>query len=79
MDGLNENYQELANAVVERAVADYRMVLRNQPIEYGRTVTVGSCERFFRSEWCRLLTRVDGEYLISEVKKEYKDDRERGF
>lgn len=67
---LKECYQDLANAVVERAVEDYRYVLTGFPIKDNRVITVESLEKFFRSEWFKALTRVDGEYIIEKVRKE---------
>lgn len=34
------------------------------------TGVINECERFFKSAWYKLLTSVDGDYLISELRKE---------
>lgn len=32
-------------------------------------------ERFFRSDWFHVLTRIDGEWLIKKLRKEKSYDR----
>ena len=63
-------YENLANAIILRAVWDYRAALRR----YRRTFEVNDemirCEKFFRSSWYEVLTDVDGEYLIKKLRKE---------
>lgn len=67
-DGL----ENLANAIILQAVKDYRKALKGYSID-GRNCSsvVSECERFFRSEWFRVLTNVNGEYLITRIRKEY--------
>ena len=55
-------WQELANAVVLQAVEDYRMWEDPR----GRE----EIEDFFRSDWFGVLTRLDAEELIAELRKE---------
>ena len=55
-------WQELANAVVLQAVEDYRMWEDPR----GRE----EIEDFFRSDWFKVLTRLDPEALIAELRKE---------
>ena len=63
-------YENLANAIILRAVCDYQAALRR----YRRTFEVNDemirCEKFFRSSWYEVLTDVDGEYLIKKLRKE---------
>ena len=59
-----KNYEDLANAIIIQAVSDYR-----KKEEYRDRV-----ERFFRSGWYKLLTGVDGEYLISKLRREVADN-----
>lgn len=62
---MDENFRDLANAIVLQAVADYRdAILYNDPKIERR------CERFFRSQWCNLLTRVRRDYLAEKIKNE---------
>ena len=34
--------------------------------------SITEIERFFRSEWYKMLTSIDGEYLIAKLRKEQK-------
>lgn len=60
-------YENLANAIIERAVQDYRDAL-SQKAEG----TIRLLEKFFRSEWYHVLTNVDGEYIIDKVRAEHQ-------
>jgi len=55
-------YENLANAIIERAAKDYR--------ENASPSVRKSIEDFFRSEWFRALTKIDGEWLIEKLRKE---------
>lgn len=67
-----EGIQNLANAIILQAVKDYRTALRGLPLNgKSSTAVIADCERFFRSDWYRQLTNVDGEYLIINIRKEY--------
>lgn len=57
-------YQELANAIVLRAVEDYRLSDDEQELE--------EIERFFRSDWFGVLTKLDPDLLIKRLRKEKK-------
>lgn len=65
-------YKALANAIVEKAVLDYKEAVLYQ-LEYPESKSavayVKSQERFFRSDWFRMLTTLDGEYLIRKTKQ----------
>ena len=66
-------YQELANAIVVMAAKDYWHALRIQhrnPDSQAARIKIDEIERFFRSEWYRLLTDVDGEMLIKKLREE---------
>ena len=68
-------YEELANAIVLQAVKDYRAALRGQGCCWKSAEhTVMECEEFFRSEYYRILTKLDGEMLISKLQEEYYDE-----
>ena len=62
VSGYEENWQALANAIVLQAVIDYRMSQVPEDLE--------ALERFFRSDWFAILTRLDPEFLIAELRKE---------
>ena len=57
-----ENIKLLANAIILQAVKDYRHTYSPQ--------CRAEIERFFRSEWFRALTRLDGEMLILKLENE---------
>lgn len=55
-------YEELANAIVLQAVKDYRLT--------DDEAELAEIERFFRSGWFDVLSKVDPEYLIRKLRKE---------
>lgn len=67
-----ESLENLANGIIMQAVKDYRKALRGFSLNgESSTCVIAECERFFRSEWFRVLTNVNGEYLITNIRKEY--------
>lgn len=69
-----EPYEALANAIVEFAakeyIQEYRKALRGNRVE--RNYELKRLERFFLSPWYTVLTDVDGDWLIEQLKKEAK-------
>lgn len=68
-----ENYEKLANAVVLQAVKDYRKVLRTAlryPQNRSAKAACRKIERFFRSDWFEVLTQINPERLIAQLKAE---------
>lgn len=66
-------WEELANAVVLQAVKDYRTAewrVRRYTDAKKSQVRIRECERFFRSEWFRVLTEINGEELIRQLRSE---------
>ena len=59
-----DNYQLLANAIVQQACLDYRQ---------GR-LGEGLFRRFLLSDWYKLLTNVDGSYIYRRLRKEREDN-----
>ena len=57
-----DNIELLANAIILQAVKDYRHAYSPQ--------CRAEIKRFFRSEWFRALTRLDGEMLITKLENE---------
>lgn len=57
-----ENIELLANAIILQAVKDFR-----HTYSYQRKAEI---KRFFRSEWFRVLTRLDGEMIIKRLENE---------
>lgn len=67
--------EELANAIVVQAVKDYRTALRGENVVHKSPISViKDCEKFFRSDWYRVLTKVDGEMLIAKLREELRDE-----
>jgi len=60
-------YENLANAIILQAVKDYRLTDDEQELQ--------EIERFFRSGWFGVLSKVDPEFLIKELRKEKQNDR----
>ena len=66
-------YEKLANAIIIQAAKDYRVAkrkLRRKPGNKDAKTEAESIERFFRSDWFRALTEVDGEMLIRKLNEE---------
>ena len=67
-------YKNLANAIVLRAVEDYR-----EAILYNDNKTIEECERFFKSKWCAFLAGMDGKHLAEKLKTETIYFRDQAF
>ncbi len=55
-------YENLAQAIILQAVKDYRLTDDESEL--------AEIERFFRSGWFGVLSKVDPEYLIKKLRKE---------
>ena len=61
----------LAEAIVRRAAIDYDAALRMRALHPGNPRWAMLCrenETFFRSDWCALLSAVDGEELLRRLR-----------
>ena len=70
---MKRNWEDLAQAIILKAVEDYRHArrrVRHFPDQKGAQATIREVERFFRSRWFAQLTDIDGEYLIRKLKEE---------
>ena len=66
-------HQNLANAIVAQACDDYRKALRGKGCDgYDAAHSITAIRKFFRSEFYKLLTKVDGEHLIEKLDEEYR-------
>ena len=66
-------YENLANAIVLDVVKDYRKALKRLKKNSRNSIATSECneiERFFRSGWFGILSKVDPEYLINRLKEE---------
>jgi hypothetical protein len=65
-------YQNLATAIVLKAVEDYREALL-----WNNTRTLRDCEKFFRSEWFIFLCDIDPEHLMRTIQEEISNENNR--
>ena len=68
-----KSYEALANAVIAQAARDYRRtlkVLRKNPNSRAGLANKKELEKFFHSDYYRILTTLDADYLMERVKKE---------
>ena len=71
-------YRKLADAIVIQAADDYRKALDGKG--YDDTPpeqVIEETEKFFHSSWYRMLTTVNGKYLISRLRKEHKEKQRK--
>jgi hypothetical protein len=71
MDG----YEQLANAIILKAVDDYRstrIILAREPNNVMAQREVIGCEKFFLSSWFQTLTSIDGASLLEKLRKEIR-------
>ena len=70
---MKDSYEMLANAIILRAVRDYRdslKKLKKHPKNKSALYTKREVEQFLRSDWYTTLTAVDPEMLIEKLKGE---------
>jgi hypothetical protein len=70
---MEDNYHDLANAIVIQAVKDYRKALRKlnkHPHHEAALTTKLEAEQFFLSSWYHGLTNLNGERLVHRLQSE---------
>lgn len=76
-------YEELGNAIVIQAANDYERELArfirarrrgNRKMEEDAKTEIKFLEKFFRSDWYKMLTEVDSEYMIRNLRKKVCDN-----
>lgn len=74
---IEQAYQNLANAIVIQAADDYRNALDGKTYDrYNHTTPeriIKECKRFFHSSWYRMLTKIDGDFLIEQLDREHNE------
>lgn len=65
-----ENYESLAEAIVKKAVTDYREALRSKHSSRLREL-----EEFFRSDYFNLLVNLNGDIIIKEMRRKFDGNR----
>ena len=66
----DENYEDLANAIIKQAAMDYQKALINAKKWNDE---VGKLERYFNGDDIKVLTKVDGPKLADMLKQEVID------
>ena len=78
----NTGCEELANAIILQACKDYKSAYRRYLRRYRQPdrldPELAELERFFRSDWYKTLTSVDGEYLMKRMREEVDESRKKG-
>ena len=73
MNFMQQNWEELANAIILQAVKDYRDSRRRaRKPRSAREARkrIAEVEKFFRSWWFYQLTDIDGDKLLEKLKEE---------
>ena len=68
-----DQFEGLANAIIIQAAADYRLALkqlRQNPLFQPAIRMSYEVERFFRSDWFSILTRINVIELLARLKTE---------
>lgn len=65
-----ENYRSLCVAVVTQVIEEYKDALRN-----NEKYRIGYYEKWLKSDWCYLLSGMDGDYIIRSVRKVVQDEK----
>lgn len=69
--------ERLTTAIIAQAADDYRRcLLADSKIPSSMQ---DDCERFFRSEWFKVLTNIDGEWLMKRLRNECDEDGKDGW
>lgn len=61
---MNDGYKELAAAIVESAMLDYKIAYAS-----GDEGAIKELRRFFRSDWFDILSDLDGEVLMAQIER----------
>lgn len=70
---MTDFYENLANAIILLAVKDYRKARKKakyHPKNKKAKFMIDDCEIFFRSDWFKMLTAIDGEQLLKQLREE---------
>ena len=70
---MSKCYENLANAIILKAVEDYRKILRThsqRPDDRAVSKELENLEQFFHSDFFAVLSNLDPSALIERLKKE---------
>ena len=68
-----DQWEELAQAIILQAAEDYRNALKGmqeEPEKRKHLKRKTECEHFFRSEWFRVLSKVNPDMIPDRIRKE---------
>ena len=68
-----DQFEGLANSIIIHAAVEYRLALkqlRQNPLFQPAIRMSYEVERFFRSDWFSILTRINGIELLARLKTE---------
>lgn len=78
MDAIDEAYQNLANAIIIRAVKDFRRCLKvakkNNRNKETAIKEMKEIVEFIKSPWFRTLTSLEPSVLLKKLQQEVEDD-----
>ena len=78
MDAIDEAYQHLANAIIIRAVKDFRRCLKvakkNNRNKEAAIKEMKEIVEFIKSPWFRTLTSLEPSVLLKKLQQEVEDD-----
>ena len=78
MDAIDEAYQNLANAIIIRAVKDFRRCLKvakkNNRNKEAAIKEMKERVEFIKSPWFRTLTSLEPSVLLKKLQQEVEDD-----
>lgn len=66
----DDGIKYLAMAIVLQAVQDYKKALK-----HNDKVEIYNLEKWFRGNWCKTLCSIDGDYLIKNIRKVLKYEK----
>ena len=75
MQRIESAYRELGNAIIVRAAEDYRNALdgKTYSVKKPPEALIKELEKFFHSPWYRALTKLNGDFLIEQLKREHNE------
>jgi len=78
MQYLQENWEDLANAIVLSAVRDYASAYKRiirRPTNKSAKKEIEKLEEFFFGDWYAMLTDVDPHYLLDKLQEAIENDQ----
>lgn len=78
-DSTDEGWSNLSNAIILKAVEDYRLTnkqIKEEPEDLRLPSQKAEIEEFFLSAWFRVLTDLDGKQLLRRLQAETTQDED---